>query len=167
MDTATDAVRPRAFRPELAASLGTGTEKPGWDRGTEHRIDDGDTLAAGLGWFSIALGLAEAVAPEKLAGEFGLEDHKNLFRLYGFREIATGVGILSNRRPAGWLWGRVAGDVLDLATLAAGLRGDNPSRKKTLAAMSAVLGVTVVDVICARQLEKTRETAARQRQSSN
>ena len=167
MTTATDTNRPRAFSPELASSLGTGSQKPGWDVGTERRIDDGETLATGLGWFSIALGVAEAVAPEKLAGQFGLDDRKNLFRLYGFREIATGAGILSNRRPAGWMWGRVAGDVIDLATLAAGLRGDNANRKKTLAAMSAVLGVTVVDVICARQLERTRETAARQRQPQN
>ena len=30
---------------------------------------------------------------------------------------ATGVGILASRSPAPWLWARVAGDGLDMATL--------------------------------------------------
>jgi hypothetical protein len=167
MSAATDTTRARAFRPEMAGTVGTGTARPGWDLATERRIDDGETLASGLGWFSIALGLAEVVAPERVAGELGMEDKKGLFRLYGFREIATGIGILSNKRPAGWLWGRVAGDVLDLATLAAGLARKNPKRDNLLAAISAVVGVTVVDVICARQLSETRASAQEKRSSDN
>lgn len=152
MATTTDVSRRRAFRPEDAEVLGTGTRTPGWDLATERRIDDGQAMAKGVGWFSIALGLAEVAAPEKIAGELGLEDKKGLVRLYGFREIAKGVGILSSRKPAGWVWGRVAGDALDLATLATGLRKDNPKRDNVLKAISAIIGVTVLDVVLAAQL---------------
>ena len=61
-----------------------------------------------------------------------------------------GVGILSQRRPAGWLWGRVAGDLMDLATLGAELtdaRGDR--RRRVLNSIAAVAGVTVLDVLAA------------------
>jgi hypothetical protein len=101
-------------------------------------------------------GAREVVAPEKIAGELGLEDRKNVVRLYVFREIARGVGILSNRKPAGWVCGRVAGDALDLATLASGLRRDNPKRDNVLKAISAIVGVTVLDVAVARQLSESR-----------
>lgn len=158
---------PRAFRIEDAALYGTGTATPGWDLGTERRLDDGETLAGGLGWFSIALGLAEVVAPERIAGELGMEGRKGLIRLYGFREVAKGAGILSNDRPAGWVWGRVAGDALDLATLAMGLSKENPKRANVLMAIGAVLGVTVLDVIAARQLTDTRRHVKQLREPVN
>ncbi len=50
------------------------------------------------------------------------------------------------RRPTLGLWSRVAGDAVDLATLAAD--GDASQRRK---AAAAVLGETALDVICARQ----------------
>ncbi len=162
-----ETILPRAFKPEDARRFGTGTATPGWDPGTERRITDGETLASGIGWFSIGLGLAEIVAPEKIAGELGMEDKTNLFRLYGFREMAKGVGILANDKPAGWVWGRVAGDVLDLATLAAGLRKDNPKRANVLKAISAVVGVTVLDVIAARQLTESRRLEKELRTGQN
>ena len=82
-------------------------------------------LAEGLGWFSIGLGLTELLAARPLARALGMEEKTELFRAYGARELATGVGILTQRDPTPWIWGRVGGDVLDLATLATGL-GDNP-----------------------------------------
>lgn len=158
MDTMTEAPHRRAFRPEQAEMLGTSTRTPGWDMGTEQRVDDGRMLANGLGWFSIGLGMAEVLAPGKLAGWLGMEGREGLLRAYGAREIATGVGILAQRRPAEWVWGRVAGDFLDLATLASGLGGDNPRRGNVVTAMAAVAGVTVLDVLCARQLSDDRRT---------
>src|SRR4051794_31635707 len=85
-------------------------------------------LAQGLGWFSIALGVAELVAPRSLARALGMEGNESLLQAYGAREIGTGIAILSSRRPAPWLWGRVAGDALDIATLACGMTSDNPKR---------------------------------------
>jgi hypothetical protein len=104
-----------------------------------------------LGWFSIGLGLAELLAPRAVADLTGVRS-PGLLRLYGLREIACGVGILSSARPAGWLWARVAGDALDLATLAgAAAHGDGDSGR-ALAAGIAVASVTLMDVACAAQL---------------
>ena len=78
-------------------------------------------LAQGLGWFSIGLGAAELMAPHQLARFLGMEEHTQLIRAYGAREIATGIGILTQEDPTPWMWGRVGGDMLDLGTLALGL----------------------------------------------
>ena len=113
-------------------------------------------LADGLGWFSIGLGVLELVAARPLARAMGMEERAELLRLYGARELATGVGILTQQDPTPWMWGRVGGDALDLATLAPGLDGDNPHRGNVGLAMAAVAGVTVLDVVCARALTQER-----------
>jgi hypothetical protein len=153
MDDSIFTTRERAFEPGMRSSVGTSRKTPGWDLATERRIDDGKTLARGLGWFSIGLGLAELVAPEQIARWLGMEDKTELVRAYGVREIGTGIGILTRRQPAEWIWARIAGDFLDLATLAAHLTPDNEGKRdNVIAAIVAVAGVTVLDVICARQL---------------
>jgi hypothetical protein len=115
-----------------------------------------DTLARGLGLFSIALGIAEVVAPRALARTLGMKGQEGLIVGYGLREIATGVGILASKDPTPWIWGRVAGDALDLATLATALEGRNPNKENVGIAMAAVAGVTALDVYCAQTL--SRET---------
>ena len=82
-----------------------------------------DRLARALGWFSIGLGVAELVAPGKLARMLGLEDKEGLIRAYGARELASAVPTLSVDKPVG-LASRIAGDALDLGTLATALRRD-------------------------------------------
>jgi hypothetical protein len=67
-----------------------------------------DTLARGLGWFSIALGIAEVVAPRALARSLGMKGQEGLIAAYGMREIATGIGILASKDPTPWIWGRGA-----------------------------------------------------------
>lgn len=119
------------------------------------------TLARGLGWFSIGLGVLELVAPHSLARALGMEERAELIRAYGMREVATGLGILSQRDPTPWVWGRVGGDLLDLATLATGLDGANRHRGKVGLALAAVAGVTVLDVICAQSLASERAWARR------
>ena len=106
-----------------------------------------DRLARGLGWFSLGLGAAQVVAPRALARAIGLtgtRKHGTVMRAVGVRELAAGVGILSHPQPGGWVWARVAGDAMDLALLAA---GDSRKRSRTAAAMAAVAGVTVPDVL--------------------
>ena len=114
-----------------------------------------DVVAQGLGWFSVALGAAQLAAPRTLARLIGVKDddeHSAAMRAVGVREVATGVGIVARPRPAGWLWGRVVGDAIDLVLLA---KADTKDRGRTAAAMAAVAGVTVPDV-----LESTRLTRA-------
>src|SRR5262249_14943113 len=108
-------------------------------------------LARALGWFSIGLGMAEALAPDAMADLTGVP-HPRLLQAYGLREIACGIGILSSPRPAGWMWGRVAGDALDLGTLGAAWSEADGSRGRVCMSAAAVAGVTLLDLICAGQL---------------
>jgi hypothetical protein len=113
-----------------------------------------DALARGLGVFSIALGLMEVAAPRALARFLGMEGSEALIRGYGLREIATGVGILASNDPTPWIWGRVAGDGLDIATLMTGYEGDNPKKDNVTLALAAVAGVTALDVYCGQALSR-------------
>jgi hypothetical protein len=117
-----------------------------------------DALARGLGVFSIALGLVEVVAARSLTRALGMQGNETLVRLYGLREIAKGVGILASNDPMPWMWGRVAGDALDLATLATGLEGDNPKRDNVMLALASVAGVTALDIYCAQRLSRESPT---------
>lgn len=109
-------------------------------------------LAKGLGLFSIGLGLVELFAARPLCRRLGMDGHETLVRAYGAREVATGVAILMSHDPTPWVWGRVGGDALDLATLAAGLDGDAPRKGARLLAAAAVAGVAILDVVCAQGL---------------
>jgi uncharacterized membrane protein len=112
-------------------------------------------LARALGWFSIGLGLAEVVAPRGIARLVGVRgDHRIFIRLLGLREIAAGIGILSQRRPAEGVWARVGGDAIDLACLGAAFLSPEARQDRVAAATVAVLGVTLVDVLCAQQLSR-------------
>ena len=64
--------------------------------------EDAEQHARGLGWLSIGIGVAEVIAPHSLARFLGIRNHGILFRLMGLREIATGIGILAQRRPNGY-----------------------------------------------------------------
>jgi len=118
-----------------------------------------ERLARGLGWFSVGLGLAEVLAPRRMARAIGAPVRPALFRVMGMREIASGVGILSRPRPAGWLWSRVAGDVLDLALLAGAAESPRAERRRIGVATGAVAGVTVLDVVASRRLTRKADEA--------
>lgn len=107
-------------------------------------------VARGLGWFSIALGMAELFAPKAMSAATGVRS-EGLIQAYGLREIACGVGILTSKRPdPSWLWARVAGDVLDLATLGVAMGDPDPDRRENaLISAAAVAGVTALDVTSA------------------
>jgi uncharacterized membrane protein len=132
------------------------TRQPDRGRWQQSRREDtgGQRLATALGWFSIGLGLAEVAMPRRLAKFLGIEDRPILLRALGAREIATGIGILTQPRPAGWFWARVGGDLMDLALLGTALASPRTNRGTLAAATAAVAGVTVLDVRCARQLSQ-------------
>src|SRR4051812_38806453 len=108
-----------------------------------------DQLAKALGWFSLALGAAEIVAPRRFTRALGMEGSEGLVRAYGFREVAAGLMTLSPDKTTG-LWSRVGGDALDIVTLLGGLRHDNPQRANVACALSMVLGVTLLDFVGAK-----------------
>jgi hypothetical protein len=114
-----------------------------------------DKLARGLGWFSVGLGMTELLFGRRLATSLGLGHRVSLVRVFGLREIATGLGILSrDRGKAPWIWARVAGDALDLAVLATALRRENPERGKAVFATTNVAAVTALDVLCGVQMTR-------------
>ncbi|KXV03146.1 hypothetical protein CR51_18245 [Caballeronia megalochromosomata] len=105
------------------------------------------TLARGLGWYSVALGAAELLAPSAVARAAGFNGSRALVRLYGLREIACGIGILMSRNPAPYVWARVGGDVLDMTTV--GLESYTPAsngRARALGAVTNLVALTALDV---------------------
>ena len=104
-------------------------------------------LARNIAAFSIGLGLAELLAPRKVARLIGVsEDHERLLQAMGLREIASGLGIMQGK-PSHFLWGRVAGDAMDLALLAAARRSNRSDPHRLGIAMVAVAGVTALDIV--------------------
>jgi uncharacterized membrane protein len=116
-------------------------------------------VAQALGWFSVALGAAQLAAPRRVARLIGVKDdgqHSAAMRAVGVREVATGIGILARPRPARWLWGRVVGDAIDLALLA---KADTKERGRTAAAMAAVAGVIVPDIVESARLAQANDVS--------
>ena len=106
-------------------------------------------LARFLGWFSIGLGAIELTSARSLSRALGLRGSEDVLRLFGLREVGTGVLILTSDNPTPWIWGRVAGDVLDIGTALGGVR-----RRPEGAAIGlvALMGATALDLLCARRL---------------
>lgn len=131
----------------------------------DRSLTTADRMARNLGWFSLALGAAELFAPGRVARSAGVEGRERLLQGYGLREIQSGIWALSDT-PAPAIWSRVAGDLVDLATLMAGPKdgnGDGRSDRNRTMAIAAVLGITAIDLVTALALtsemtEKKGET---------
>ncbi len=108
--------------------------------------------ARALGWFSIGLGAAELLAPRQLGRLIGVRGHEALIRGMGAREIAAGIAVLLEKKPARSMAGRVAGDAVDLALLGAGFASNTTEKGKLGGAIGAVAAVTALDVLCTVQL---------------
>ena len=112
--------------------------------------------ANGMGWFSIGLGITELLFARPLARWMGMRGQEDTLRFYGVRELGAGIGLLLAKEKAPWMWGRVAGDALDIATLAAQFEG-NPRKPQLVAALAAVAGATMADVVTARELSTRKQ----------
>lgn len=116
-----------------------------------------DVMARGLGWFSLGLGALELLASDELAETLGMEGKEGLIQGYGARELAHGAACLGMTPPTGAVWSRVAGDVLDIATLLPYLSAENPKRGNVGIALAAVVGVTILDLVTASWLTEGRD----------
>lgn len=115
-----------------------------------------ESITRGLGWFSVGLGLAQILAPRTVCRLVGLPPMATVTRLCGIRELACGIGIITQRNPSTWVKARVAGDAMDLAALAVALPF-SPSRAGRLtAAAAAAAAVTALDVYCSGELAGRR-----------
>jgi uncharacterized membrane protein len=115
-------------------------------------------LARALGWFSVGLGAAELLFPNILARMIGIRRrHTSLLRCFGLRELAAGIGILSESKYPAWVTSRVAGDALDLACLGLALVSPSNKQGRVAAATAAVVGVTALDVMLSEEMTRTRK----------
>lgn len=114
-------------------------------------------IAKGLGWFSLALGAAELLAPRTITEKVDADGHEGLVKGFGAREIAAGLTILANPAHAAGVWSRVAGDALDLGALALVAR-NAPRNPWVWGAVGFVVGATLADVLTARGLQEVPPT---------
>ena len=111
-------------------------------------LTPGDTLARWLGIFSFTLGFAEIIAPGRITRAIGLDGKENLVRAFGIREISAGIPTISIDKQIGLMM-RIAGDGLDIATVAPALRSGNPQRGNAAITFLALFAITALDVIAA------------------
>jgi uncharacterized membrane protein len=106
-----------------------------------------DRLARILGYFSIALGLVQLVAPRRLLALVGIPPSGTrvlLIRAVGARELAVGAP-LSATGSASLVAARVVGDVVDLLLMVLALRARDTARGPLRAATAAVAAISAVD----------------------
>lgn len=126
---------------------------------TRRPRDGAEQRAVGLAWFSIGLGLAQVMAPDALMRMIGGRDtplSRMTMRTMGIREIASGVGILMQPRPAAPVFARLAGDLIDLVLLGEQFTLRKRDRTRLSIATAAVLGVTLADAKTAMDLTRAR-----------
>ena len=117
-----------------------------------------DRLAHGLGWFSIGLGAAQILAPRGMSRLVGVKDadgNKALMRTLGMREIAAGIGLLTDPKPTGFAAARVAGDAMDLALMVNTLTTPENDKGRALFATAFVVGAGLLDVLATEELVTT------------
>jgi hypothetical protein len=124
--------------------------------------DGAGPLATALGVFSLALGTAQVLSPDGVSRLVGVPGSSPAVqvtqRVFGMRELVQGTGILASSSPRGWVWSRVAGDVLDVAALLVGARTLGGDRTRVGIALVALGGVGVADLVAARQLSRPRRS---------
>lgn len=108
-------------------------------------------LAKPLGWFSLALGAAELLAPRKIADAHGVPEGKNVIRGFGAREIAAGIGVLAKPRSSVPFLARAAGDVLDIGAAGVAVsKARGAKRNMALISLGTVAGFFALDLLVAR-----------------
>lgn len=108
-------------------------------------------LVKALAGASFGLGLGELLAPGKVAAIAGVDDtrrSRRIIRALGARECGHGAALLGGSDKL--VWTRVAGDVLDVTLLLAGVgaRGRGRRRRGAIAA-TALGGIGAADLYAA------------------
>lgn len=119
---------------------------------------DNDEMVRALGWFSVGIGLIELLTPRKVSSTIDIGDHPAILRLLGLRELASGLGILTQRNPSAWMKGRFAGDLIDIALLGASVASGQARATRAAAAAVAIAKVACMDYRCSRELSAKPET---------
>lgn len=143
--------------PSNGRTTTAGTRQTGAGSGTGVGVQNVPTevLARLLGVFSIALGIVQILAPRHLARMIGVKHNAEriaLIRAIGLRELAAGIPILMGSKPKAPIAARVAGDAMDIALLTSALNDDDSDSGRVAFALTSVIGVTALDLLCAAQL---------------
>lgn len=119
---------------------------------------DANRLSRRLGWWSVGLGLTELALSERFCEWLGFRGRIDWVRAHGVREVLKGVGLLTQRDPRPWLWGRLAGDVFDLSVLGATLRRPEVPLAWRMAVGLTAVGLTLMDALTVRGLGMQRRS---------
>lgn len=118
-------------------------------------------IAQRLGWFSVGMGLAQLIAPRTVCRLVGMPAVPTFMRICGLRELACGIGILTQPDRTPWLQARIAGDAMDFVALAASAAASGANGRRVALAMAAVGGVSALDAYCSRSLAEAEARVPR------
>ena len=116
-------------------------------------------LARAMGWMSLGLAGPQLLMPERVNRMIGIDDTAattGVMRAVGMQEALFAGAILS--RPAGaagWLWGRVAGDVLHLAMLSQAATDRRNDQRRLAGAATVVTGALLLDTVAAVRMSRS------------
>ncbi|HEY4427527.1 MAG TPA: SRPBCC family protein [Solirubrobacteraceae bacterium] len=117
-------------------------------------------LADLLGWASIGLGVPQVSTPRSFDRAIGVVPDREARAwtfLVGLRELGAAASILviEQPHPVRSVWGRVAGDAMDLTLLARSWRSRRESPGRLGAAIGAVVVIGAIDTYTAVQLQRS------------
>lgn len=104
--------------------------------------------AKALGLMSYGLGIVQLTRPGSVNRFIGVPDHNPnhaMQRLIGAREIMSGTGILFGENKSGWMWSRVAGDIMDASVVGGVLASGLGTRKRLIPAIIVLAGLMALD----------------------
>ena len=112
------------------------------------------TLGKGLGVFSLLVGAAQLFGAKRIARTLDAEGHEGLIKGFGARELLAGASLMAAPAASTNMWGRVAGDAMDLGALGLAARR-SPRNRAIWGAIAFVGAVTLLDIVTARGLDRT------------
>lgn len=112
------------------------------------------TLGKGLGVFSLLVGAAQLFGAKRIARTLDAEGHERLIKGFGARELLAGASLMAAPAASTNMWGRVAGDAMDLGALGLAARR-SPRNRAIWGAIAFVGAVTLLDIVTARGLDRT------------
>lgn len=112
------------------------------------------TLGKGLGVFSLLVGAAQLFGAKRIARTLDAEGHEGLIKGFGARELLAGASLMAAPAASTNMWGRVAGDAMDLGVLGLAARR-SPRNRAIWGAIAYVGAVTLLDIVTARGLDRT------------
>jgi hypothetical protein len=112
-----------------------------------------------IGQTAIGLGFWGTLFPNTVKRTLGINaSAPTVQALFGARELVTGFSLAGDPTRTGMLWGRVAGDIFDIAVLTSLSKAGNPKRNNAKAALGFVLAVTALDLITAVRMSTVKRT---------